>query len=101
MGFQLQPPAVTIAVGDTVQVHATPINEDGEVYDTVGPWTGIYWYATVWEVIDTLDFLAAQSSNPIKVIGVSPGQTDICPSAEGISRECAAVTVEARPMSLK
>jgi hypothetical protein len=97
----VQPAAVTITVGDTVQVHATPIDEDGEVYDTAfsGGWSGIHWESTVREVATVVD--TTLFANPIKVIAVSPGQTDICPNAEGVWGDCAEVTVEARPMSLK
>jgi hypothetical protein len=99
--FQVQPAAVTMAVGDTVQVHAIPTDSDGEVYDTVsdGGWSGIYWHSTVREVA-TVVGLDTMPGNPIKVTAVSPGQTDICPNALGVSGDCADVTVEARP-SLK
>lgn len=93
--FQVQPVAVTMAVGDTVQVRAIPINDEGEVHDTAseGGWSGVYWNSTVREVATVLD---AMPGNPAKVIAVSPGQSDICPNALGVQGDCAAVTVEAR-----
>ena len=99
----MQPTAVTMAVGDTVQILARPIDDAGEVLDTNSyqGWSGIYWNSTVREVAMVVgDTTAPIAGNPINVTGVSPGQTDICPAALGADGDCAVVTVEARP-SLK